>query len=166
MKTKRPVSQSLEFSKISLQRRWWAKEPLRGIWWQERERRIYKDLLLFVGYLMIVTNASIGVAFCLGSILPVESVIFEWSLHGVSCHASSRTDGEMTNSCADNEQPTRRLRTKFSACGTLRSFLSRFIPRLPMRQCHSFYVTSSETAQQRHHQAAALPVGDATHLCQ
>lgn len=39
---------------------------------------------LFIGYLMIVTNASIGVAFCLGSILLTESVTFKWGLHGVS----------------------------------------------------------------------------------
>lgn len=46
--------------------------------------RVTAMSLLFIGYLMIVTNASIGVAFCLGSILLTESVIFEWSLHGVS----------------------------------------------------------------------------------
>jgi hypothetical protein len=40
--------------------------------------------LLFVGDLIMVTNASIGVAFCLDSILLTKPVISKWVLHGVS----------------------------------------------------------------------------------
>lgn len=47
---------------------------------KDGRERLARISLLFVGYLMIVTNASIGVAFCLGLILLTESVISEWSL--------------------------------------------------------------------------------------
>lgn len=56
----------------------WAKDPLRamGSSGKDGRERVTRMSLLFGGYLMIVTIASIGVAFCLGSILLTESVIF------------------------------------------------------------------------------------------
>lgn len=61
-----------------------SEAPSMGSGGKNGRDRVTAMSSLFIGYLMIVTNASIGVAFCLGSILLTESVIFKWSLYGVS----------------------------------------------------------------------------------
>lgn len=84
MKIKRPVFGSVVFSETSFCGAGGRSTLSVGSGGKDGRERVIRMSLLFGGYLMIVTIASIGVAFCLGSILLTESVILRWSLHGVS----------------------------------------------------------------------------------
>lgn len=84
MKIKRPIFGSVVLSETSFCGAGGRNTVSVGSGGKDGRGRVIRMSLLFGGYLMIVTIASIGVAFCLGSILLTESVILRWSLHGVS----------------------------------------------------------------------------------
>lgn len=84
MRVERPVFSSLSLSKGACCQGPSYPRLMENLVPRDEETGFAMASLLFVGHFIMVTNASIGVAFSLDSILLTKSVTLKWVLHGVS----------------------------------------------------------------------------------